>query len=88
MLESFRNLHAQKVAKEPQNEDIVGKVDIQPRLILEADELHLSFKIGRTKMYVMKSIKDFYQKNKNNETLNLGNNECIDLATATYTENA
>lgn len=88
MLESFRNLHAQKVAKEPQNEDIVGKVDIQPRLILEADELHLSFKIGRTKMYVMKSIKDFYQKNKNNETLNLGKNECIDLATATFTENA
>lgn len=88
MLESFRNLYARKAACEPQNQDIVGKVDIQPRLILENDELHLSFKIGRTKLYVMKNIKDFYFKNKKKEILQLGKNESIDLATAIFTENA
>lgn len=88
MLESFRSMHAIKEAQKPQNQDVVGKVEITPRLIYENDELHLSFRIGKEKMFVMKSIKDFYIKNLHKETLTLGKNESIDFSTAVFTDNA
>nr|WP_296031793.1 SNF2 helicase associated domain-containing protein [uncultured Dorea sp.] len=88
MLEAFRGLHAQKMARKVESTDIIGQVDIQPRLILEDDELHLSFKIGKNKMYVMKSIKDFYTRNQNKDVLKLGKSETIDLAIAQYTPDA
>ena len=45
MMQSFRNLNVQKDNK-LQNKNLVEKVDIQPRLIFDDDELHLSFKIA------------------------------------------
>lgn len=88
LIKNFRELHAHKRNNNSEIKNLSEIVDIQPRLLLEHGELHLSFKIGQDKMYVMKSIKDFCSKLQNGDTLALGKNSSINLATAQFSANA
>ncbi|MST81352.1 DEAD/DEAH box helicase [Bilifractor porci] len=61
---------------------------LEPRVFMEYSGLELSFKIGNTKMYVLKDMTDLVDKVEKRETLQLGTKSAISFATDTFVDSS
>ena len=61
---------------------------LEPRVFMEYSGLELSFKIGNTKMYVLKDMTDLVDKVEKHETLQLGTKNAISFATDTFVDSS
>ncbi len=61
---------------------------LEPRVFMEYSGLELSFKIGNTKMYVLKDMTDLVDKVEKHETLQLGTKSAISFATDTFVDSS
>lgn len=85
-LGSFVRKHAKKLMA-----DVVGAEQVlmlQPRLVKKAGKLELSFKVGGSKMFVIKNLTEFCRHVKNGEMAVFGSNTQLNLKQENFSKNS
>ena len=71
--------------------DVVGNNQVlvlQPRLVKKCRELKLSFKVGSSRMFVIKNLTEFCEHVKNGEMMTFGNNTQLSVKQENFSKNS
>ena len=71
--------------------DVVGNNQVlvlQPRLVKKCGELKLSFKVGSSRMFVIKNLTEFCGHVKNGEMMTFGNNTQLSVKQENFSKNS
>lgn len=85
LLQEYRGIKAKRQAVDVLE---TSTVILEPQLVRELDNLFVSFKVGRDRMYVVKDLEELVVCVEERETLSLGTKASLDFSTAQFTERA
>ncbi|WP_458458803.1 DEAD/DEAH box helicase [Pseudobutyrivibrio sp.] len=79
LIKSYQNSYARRVALDV-TKSFNEPINLQPKVTMDYDGLHLSFKVGTSRMYVIRNITDFVNKARDRATMQFGKNTVLNLA--------